>query len=77
MVFHNINNMYRDITKQETEQSPILIQGLHVNLDSNKAEGTSPVTPNVSIPLQPIMHIYPITVTTVPEDLKDIHPRPS
>ena len=67
--------MHRDITKQETMQSSIIIQGLHVNLDSNKAEGTSPVTPNVSMPLQPTVHIYPITVITVPEYLKYIHPR--
>ena len=77
MMSRNINHMYRDITKQETEKSSILIQVLHVNLDSNKATGTSPATHNVSMTLQPTMYIYPITATTVPEDLKYIHPRPS
>ena len=49
--------VYRDTTKQETEQSLLLIQGLRVKLNSTKAEGKSPATPNVSIPLQSTMPI--------------------
>ena len=36
----------------------------------------SPETPNVYIPLQSTMPLDPTTVTTVPEDLEDIQPRP-
>ena len=76
-MFHKIAHMYSYITKQETEQASLIIQGLHVNLDSTKAAGTSTATSNVSIPIQSTMLIYQTTVTTVPEDLKDIQPRPS
>ena len=64
--------MYRDITKQETVQIPLLIQCLHVTFKSASASETSPETPIISMPLQPTMTLDPITVTIVPEDLKDI-----
>ena len=75
MMFHKITHIYRYITKKETEKSSLIIQGLHVNLKSNKAAGTSPATTNVSMTIQPTMPLHPITVTTVPEDLKYIQPR--
>ena len=76
MMLHTITYIYRDITKKETEQASLLIQGLHVNFKSNKSVGTSHVTPNVYIPLQPTMSLDPTTLTMVPEYPKDIHPRP-
>ena len=58
-------------------QAPLLIQGLHVNFGSTKAAGTSPATTNISMSLQPTMTLDPTTVTTAPEYLKYIQPRPS
>ena len=75
-MFHKIDHMHRDITKQETEQVSLLIQGLSVNFDSTKAAWTSPATPDVYIPLQPTMPIETKTVTTIPEDLEDIQTQP-
>ena len=75
-MFHKIDHMHRDITKQETEQVSLLIQGLSVNFDSTKAAWTSPATPDVYIPLQPTMPIETKTVTTIPEDLDDIQTQP-
>ena len=77
IVFHKIAHMYRDARKQETLQASLLNQGLQVNFESTKAAGTSPATSNIYIPLQPTMPLDPTTVTTVPEDLEDIQPRPS
>ena len=51
IMFYKIAHMYRYITKQETDQESLLIQGLHVNFESAKAAGASPATLNVSIPL--------------------------
>ena len=56
-------------------QASLLIQVLHVNFDLTKAAGTSPATPILYMPLQPTVTIYPTTVTTVLEYLKDIQPR--
>ena len=76
IMFHNLAHMYRDITKQKTEKTSLLIQSLHVKFEPTKAAGMSPETTNVSIPLQSTMPLDPITVTIVPEDLEDIQPRP-
>ena len=76
IIFHKIDHMYREIRKQETVQVSLLLQGLRVNCEPTKAAGASPATPNLSMPLQPTITIYPTTVTTVPEDLEDIQPRP-
>ena len=73
-MFHKISHMYMDIRKQKNVQASLLIQGFHVNFESTKAAGTSHVTPNLYIPLQPTMTIDPTTVTTVTEDLEDIQP---
>ena len=73
-MLHNIDHMYRYIRKQETVQASLIIQFLHVNFKSTKAEGASPGTPNLYIPLQPKI---PLNTTTVPEYLKDVHLRPS
>ena len=58
--------MYRYIRKQETVQASVLIQSLHVKFESTKATGTSPKTPDLSIPPHPKMPLEP---TTEPEDL--------
>ena len=70
IVFYKIAHIYRDITKQETEQASLLIKGFHDNFESTKATGTPPATPNVSIPLQPKMPLDPKNVTTAPEDIE-------
>ena len=66
IMFYHISHKYRDIIKQETVQSSLMIQGLHVDFESTKDSVTSPITPNLSIPLQPIMPLDPTTVTTIP-----------
>ena len=71
-LFHKIAHIYRDTPKQETVQTLLLIQGLHVNFGSTKAVGTSPETPIISMSLQPTIPMEPTLVTAVIEDLKDI-----
>ena len=73
-LFHKIAHIYRDTPKQETVQTLLLIQGLHVNFGSTKAVGTSPETPIISMSLQPTIPMEPTLVTAVIEDLKDIQP---
>ena len=70
IMFHKIYHMYRDITKQEMLQALIIIQGLHVNLESTKDTGMSPETPILYMPLKPIMNLDSTLATTVLEDLK-------
>ena len=76
-MFQMISHMYRHIRKQETVQALMLIQCLCVNFDSTKAEVTSPATPIISMTLQPTMPLERTTLTTVPEDFKDIQTWPS
>ena len=70
IMFHKVAHIYRDITKQETVQALIIIQGLHVNLESTKDTGMSPETPILYMPLKPIMNLDSTLATTVLEDLK-------
>ena len=76
-MFHKVAHIYRDITKQETVQALIIIQGLHVKFESTGAAGTSPATPTISMQLQPTIPLYPTLVTTAPEDFVDIQYHPS
>ena len=69
--------MYMDIRKQETVQASLLIQGIYVKFESNKAIGTSPATPNIYMPLKPTIPLDPKTFTTILEELKDIQTWPS
>ena len=73
MMFHNISHMYRDIKEQESEKSTEPILNLCTNLNSNNISSSSPITLKISIQ-QPTM---PLDPKNVPEDLKEIQPRPS
>ena len=72
-MFHKIAQMYRDIKEQESEEAIELILNLRANLNSNNTSLSSPITPKISIQ-QPTM---PLDPKTVPEDIKEIQPRPS
>ena len=65
--------MYRDIKEQESEKSTEPILNLCTNLNSNNISSSSPITLKISIQ-QPTM---PLDPKNVPEDLKEIQPRPS
>ena len=66
LMFHKIAHMYRDIRKQESEETTELILNLCVNLNSNNTSFSSPITPKILIQ-QPTMILDP---KTVPKDLK-------
>ena len=72
-MFHKIAQMYRDIRQQESEEATGLILNLRDEFKTNYTTVSSPRKPNLSIE-QPTM---PLDPKTVPEDLKEIQPRPS
>ena len=72
-MFHKIAQMYRDIREQESEEATELILNLCDKFNSNNTTFSSPRTPNISVE-QPTMTLDP---KSVPEDLKEIQPRPS
>ena len=65
--------MHRDIRQQESEEATELILNLRDKFKINNTTVSSPRTPNLSIE-QPKM---PLDSKTVPEDLREIQPRPS
>ena len=72
-MFHKIAQMYRYIRQQESEEATELILNLCDEFNSNNTTVSPPRTPNISIE-QPKMSLDP---KSLPEDLKQIQPRPS
>ena len=48
-MFHKIDQMYRHIKEQGSEEAKELILNIHVNLNSKNSSLSSTVTPNISI----------------------------
>ena len=49
LMFHKIDQMYRDIMEQESEEATELILNICANLNSNNTSSSSPITPKISI----------------------------
>ena len=71
-MFHKIAQMYRDIKKQEKEESTSMIINICANLNSKNTSLLSPKTHNITIQ-QPTI---PFDLKTLPKDLKEIQPCP-
>ena len=74
LIFHKIDQMYRDIREQENEEATELIINLRANLNSNNTSLPSPIRPNIYIQ-KPTMPIDPPKVPKTSKKSSLVHTR--